>query len=79
MTKIHLNVKGVRYRLGVNCMTHKAFAEGLGVSPSYLSQLISGKRSPSLPLRKKFMEVLKCDRFDDLFVIRDVSQGEKNT
>ena len=77
MTKVHLNVKNLRHCLDVNCMPNKALAEGLGISASYLSQLLNQRRTPSPMLRKKLMEVLKCEQFDELFVISDATQGEK--
>ena len=39
-----------------------------GISPGYLSQLMSGARSPSPPVRRRLLRVLGLD-FDDLFTI----------
>ncbi len=77
MIKIKLNVKNVRHRLDVKCMPYKDLAQGLGISACYLSQLINGRRNPSSTLRMKFMKVLGCDNFDELFVFSDASEGEK--
>ena len=42
-----------------------------GISPGYLSQLMSGARHPSPPVRRRLLRVLGLD-FDDLFTITTV-------
>lgn len=37
----------LRTYLKQNCITHKAFAETLDISPNYVSAIVSGKRKPS--------------------------------
>lgn len=73
-----LNTQKLRYYLTKNCIPYKSCAKSIGISASYLSQLMSGKRSPSGALRQKFLEVLKCERFDDLFVIKDIRKSKRS-
>ena len=49
-------------------LSHGDFAKQVCIAPGYLSQLISGQRSPSPRLTARFLEVLEV-RFDDLFRI----------
>ena len=43
------------------------FAGLVGMKPGYLSQVLSGKRSPSASKRRQLQEELGIDDFDELF------------
>lgn len=51
-------------------LSHNWFAEKLGISSGYMSQLMCGVRHPSPKLRKAIMDYLGCE-FDDVFKLRD--------
>ncbi|MBN2239691.1 MAG: helix-turn-helix transcriptional regulator [Dehalococcoidales bacterium] len=55
-----------------NC-SRKELAYRIGVSRSYLSAILTGRKNPSPGMRQRFIEYFSCS-FDDLFLIRD---GEK--
>lgn len=58
-----------------NC-SQNVLARRIGVSRSYLSQLINGRREPSPKVREKLLDALCGATFDDLFVIeRSESSG----
>ena len=54
-------------------MSQNCFAMRLGVSSGYMSQLMTGVRNPSPPLREKILQALKMDEngFDEIFVLKD--------
>jgi transcriptional regulator with XRE-family HTH domain len=60
-----------RKSISQNCFAYK-----LGISSSYMSQLMTGIRNPSPALRKKILKYLKLDEsnFDDLFLIKDTGK-----
>ena len=43
-----------------------------GLSSGYMSQLVSGKRSPSAPVRRRIQEALGVTDFDELFIMERV-------
>jgi transcriptional regulator with XRE-family HTH domain len=45
------------------------FADRVGASSGYMSQLINGTRNPSPSMRDKILQVLKEYQFDDLFYL----------
>ena len=50
-------------------MTQNELARRAQISSGYLSQLISGRKSPSAGVRQRLQAALEVDRFDDLFVL----------
>ena len=44
-------------------------AEMVGVSPGHFSRLMNGWRGPSPPLRRRLMDKLDIQDFDELFVV----------
>ena len=75
--KVCLDEKKIDEQIAKKNLWCKTFAGMVEISPSYLSQLINGKRSPSPELRQKFLKILQCEGFDDLFVIKDKDDIEK--
>jgi transcriptional regulator with XRE-family HTH domain len=47
------------------------FADRIEVSSGYMSQLMTGSRSPSPKVRERIMNNLPEQSFDDLFIIKD--------
>jgi len=50
-------------------LSQNAFAERLGISSGYMSQLMRGSRYPSAELRAKILRSLRNSTFDDVFEI----------
>ena len=50
-------------------MSQNQLARLCGVSSGYLSQRITGTRFPSPAVRRRLMEALAVERFDDLFTL----------
>ena len=71
MEKVYLNFRAVRHCLNKTGMPLKELAKAIGISASYLSQLVNLRRSPSGAVRKKLMEVLKCKSFNKLFFLKE--------
>ncbi len=53
-------------------MSQNELASLAGTSSGYLSQLMSGTRHPSAPLRRQFMKALGVAHFEDLFILEEV-------
>ena len=51
------------------------FAELVDMKPGYLSQVLSGKRSPSARKRRRLQAELGIDNFDDLFYVERDDDG----
>ena len=57
-------------------MTQRGLAAHAGISAGYLSQLLSGKRSPSATVRRRLQVALRITEFDALFVIEEVCEQD---
>lgn len=60
-------------------MSQNSFAQKIGVSSGYMSQILCGERNPSPTVRERILDALNSSqklrgqpeyRFDDLFLIR---------
>ena len=51
------------------------FARRVDMNPGYLSQVLSGQRSPSPRRRRRLQEELGIDDFDDLFYLERDDDG----
>lgn len=69
--RVLLRSKAVWDRLHPLNVSQNDLADLLGISSGHLSRLINGRRSPSPPMRRRFMEALGCTDFDDLFYVVD--------
>ena len=67
--KARLNPQRVWELLNRLNMSQNQLARRCGVSSGYLSQLITGTRFPSPAVRRRLMEALDVERFDDLFIL----------
>ena len=70
--RVKLNPNAVWELLNRLNMTQNGLATMVGITSGYLSQLMTGTRSPSAEVRKRLQEVLEVPRFDDLFVLEVV-------
>lgn len=59
-------------------MNQKDLAIKLGISNSYLSELESGKKTPTLEIIEKYSEVFKMPSSSILFFSEHVDNGEKS-
>ena len=48
-------------------MSQSALARKAGLTTGYISQVMSGKRTPSPDVRRRIQEALGVDDFDELF------------
>lgn len=63
-----------------NDIKAKDLAKQLGISPSYLSEIETGKKEPSLSIIKRYAGILKTTPSSILFFSEDVdsASGKKN-
>jgi transcriptional regulator with XRE-family HTH domain len=66
MKKVRINEKVLWDFMLKSNISQRELASRLGISPSYLSQLICGTRYPSPKLRRRLLEELRLS-FDELF------------
>ena len=55
-------------------MSQNEFADRCGLTSGYMSQLFSGERSPSPPVRRRIQKVLGVEDFNVLFVVVRVDE-----
>ena len=70
--RVKLNPRAVWEHLNRLNMTQNQLAAMVSITSGYLSQLMTGTRSPSAEVRKRLQEVLEVPRFDDLFILEIV-------
>ncbi len=70
--RVKLNPRGVWEHLNRLNITQNQLAAMVGITSGYLSQLMTGTRSPSAEVRKRLQEMLEVPRFDDLFTLEVV-------
>ncbi len=58
-------------RLHVLNMSQNELARRIGRSPSFVSDLFHGRRCASGETRRRLMEVLQVNRFEDLFIMEE--------
>ncbi len=69
MVKVKLNRDFVEVLLARRNMSQNSLARMLGLSSSYIAQLMNGDRCPGPRLRQHMLDVLNPMSFDDLFII----------
>ena len=69
--RVRLNPAPVWAFLEKRGISQNELARLAGISPGYLSQLMSGKAHPSPRVRRRLQHVLGVTDFDDLFTITD--------
>ena len=55
-------------------MSQNELADRCGLTSGYVSQLFTGERSPSPPVRRRIQRVLGVENFDALFVVVRVDE-----
>jgi len=76
MLKVLVRQREVERFLTKRNLSQNAFAERLGISSGYMSQLMKGNRYPSAGLRARILHSLKKINFDDVFEIVDNDELE---
>ena len=71
-SRVKLNPDRVWELLNRLNMNQNELARLAGTSSGYLSQLMSGTRRPSAPLRRRLMEALGAARFEDIFILESM-------
>ena len=75
-TRVILNAAAVWELLDRLNLSQNQLARLAGISPSHLSYLMNGVRSPSSRVRRRLMEALGVDDFHRLFIIVPVEDRE---
>ncbi len=70
---VHVRIKPKTFwqALAKQSLSQSELATRLGISSSYMSQVVCGTRCPSPRLRRRILELLNPLTFDDLFIIED--------
>ncbi len=70
--KVAIRSNRIRKILAKKNMSQNCFAMRLGVSSSYMSQLMLGIRNPSPSLRVRILAEFKMDEsgFDEIFILK---------
>jgi putative transcriptional regulator len=76
MVKVSIKRPAFDIALTRRNLSQNGLAQKLGMSRSYLSQVISGKRPPSAYMRQLILEFFKDYAFDDLFTIEEHGNGQ---
>lgn len=71
MLKVLIRQREVEQFLIRRNLSQNAFAERLGISSGYMSQLMRGSRYPAAGLRARILRSLKNIKFDEVFEIVD--------
>ena len=71
MLKVTVKQSEVERLLAKRNLSQNAFADRLGISSGYMSQLMRGSRYPSAELRAKILRSLRGVGFDDIFEVMD--------
>ena len=74
--RVRLNARAFWDRLERANLSQNELARRIGVTSGYLSQLISGRRSPSPRTRRCLLEALDVGGFDELFIV-EVGRGTR--
>ncbi len=71
MKRTRLRAEVVWEYLTRHNLSQNAFARRLDIDPGYLSQMVNGRRCPSLSMRARLMAGLGITDFDELFFIEE--------
>jgi len=69
--KVRVNSKSLWDVIARQNLSQNEMAARLGISKSYLSQIVCGTRCPSPKLRRKMLDILSPLTFDDLFIVEE--------
>ena len=68
-TVVRLDAAALWRRLAMLNRSQSWLAREIGVSPGYISMLVNGERSPSGRIRRRMLEALGLNHFQDLFTM----------
>ena len=71
-SRVILNAVAVWRLLDQRGISQNELARLVGISSGYMSDLMSGKRSPSPHMRRGIQQALGVTDFDDLFIIQRI-------
>ena len=77
MLKVLVRQREVERFLTRRNLSQNAFAERLGISSGYISQLMRGERYPLAELRARILRSLRGVSFDDIFEIVDADEAQE--
>lgn len=60
-----------RERLNVLNISQRELSRLIGRSPNFVSDLFTGRRCAAGETRRRLMEVLQVNRFEDLFILEE--------
>lgn len=69
--RVRIKTTAVYVQLDRLHMSQSDLARKAGLTPGYVSQVISGKRTPSPAVRQRIQDALAVDDFDELFELED--------
>ena len=75
-TVVRLDAAALWTRLALLNRSQNWLAREMGVSPSYVSMLVNGERSPSGSVRRRMLKALGVDDFKDLFTMEDTDEQD---
>jgi len=78
MVRVKVNQHAFEVALSKKNLSQRDLAELIGFSRSHISFIINGKREPSATMRRLILEQLKDYTFDDLFIIEEGGNGDRN-
>lgn len=76
MVRVSLNRQVLEIAVVRRNISQNGLAQKLGISKSYLSLVVTGKREPSAAMRQRILDYLRDYTFDDLFVIEAGEDGD---
>lgn len=78
MFKVVLNKQYIEKAMLRHNLSRKLLAMRVGITPSYLSRILSGKQTPTAAVRQMLLDYFKGSSFDDLFFIQENGDGERS-
>jgi DNA-binding XRE family transcriptional regulator len=78
MVRVKVNQRAFEIALSKENLSQRDLAEQIGFSRSHMSYIITGKREPSPTMRRLILEHLNGYTFDDLFIIEEGGNGDRN-
>lgn len=77
--RIRLRPSAAWEHLARHNFSQNELARRLNITSGYLSQLITGRRSPSPELRRRILSLLPGTTFDQLFLVEDGESGSNSS
>jgi transcriptional regulator with XRE-family HTH domain len=77
--RVTLRSRNLDRILGRRNWSRRRFAQLVGISPAFASQLLNGDRCPSPVVRTRILNVLPECRFEDVFAFTNGSRRRRKT